>query len=78
MTYNTQDIVLNVDHLDDDSACINFDYLDRENDEVINVGGYVHARIEQDGIVVCVYDADGNILSETTLSFAQAIGGLTV
>jgi hypothetical protein len=68
---NNQEIIMATDRLDDDSVVVNFDIYDEDEGQAIKGGGYVHVR--QDNAANCftvtVYDADGNVLSETLLPF---------
>ena len=61
-------IVMETDRLDDGSAVINFDLLDN-NYELDKVGGYVMARMEDNAFVVNVFNARGDVLSETVVPF---------
>ena len=62
-------IIMSVDNLDDGSAVINFDLYDNEQDMVVKTSGYVMSRQEDDHFVVTVFDAEGEVLSETLVPF---------
>lgn len=66
-----QKITMTTDRLDDDSIVVNFDLYDVEEDQAIQGGGYVNVR--QDDATKCftvtVYNADGDVLSETNIPF---------
>lgn len=65
------EIKMTTDRLDDDSIVVNFDLYDVDEDQATKGGGYVNIR--QDDAAKCftvtVYDADGNVLSETNVPF---------
>jgi hypothetical protein len=63
-------IVMNTDELDDGSAVINFDITDDYNIPT-KQGGYVIARKDEvdDCFCVTVFNADGDVLSETVVPF---------
>lgn len=60
-------IVMNPDRLDDDSVVVNFDMVDGE--DVIKQNGYVYIRQREDMFIVIVYNAEGDVMSETHLPF---------
>ena len=64
-------IIMNTDQLDNGSIVVNFDLCDIEEDEVTQQGGY--AQIIQDDekqvFSIFVFDADGDVVSETHLPF---------
>jgi uncharacterized membrane protein affecting hemolysin expression len=66
-----QEIMMSVDTLDNQSAVINFDIYDNDEDQVVKGGGYVMSRQDDEDqcFYVSVYDVDGNILSETVVPF---------
>jgi hypothetical protein len=66
-----QEIMMNVDTLSPTTAVINFDIYDADEDQVVKGGGYVMSRQDDEDqcFYVSVYDADGNILSETVVPF---------
>lgn len=66
-----QEIMMNVDTLDNQSAVINFDIYDNDEDQVVKGGGYVMSRQDDEDqcFYVSVCDVDGNILSETVVPF---------
>jgi hypothetical protein len=59
------------DTLDDGSGVLNFDALDLNGDQPVATSGYVMARMEEDisQFVVTVFNADGDVLSETVVPF---------
>jgi hypothetical protein len=61
-------IEMNTEELDDGSIVVNFDKVDT-NDDVIASNGYVHVCQENNRFVVIVFDAEGNVLSETVSPF---------
>jgi len=63
-------IVMNTEELDDGSAVINFDITDDYNIPT-QQGGYVIARKDEDDgcFYVTVFNADGDVLSETVVPF---------
>lgn len=63
-------IVMNSEELDDGSVVINFDVTDDFNIPT-QQGGYVIARMEEDEgeFIVTVFNADGDVLSETVVPF---------
>jgi hypothetical protein len=60
-------IVMNPDRLDDDSVVVNFDMVDGE--DVIKQNGYVYVQQKEDMFIVIVYNAEGDVMSETHLPF---------
>lgn len=60
-------IVMNPDRLDDDSVVVNFDMVDGE--DVIKQNGYVYVKQKEDMFIVIVYNAEGDVMSETHLPF---------
>jgi hypothetical protein len=66
-----EEIKLTTDRLDDDSIVINFDLFDTDQDEVTKTGGYVHVRQDNEdkNFYVTVYNAAGDVLSETLVPF---------
>jgi hypothetical protein len=63
-------IVMQSDTLDDGSAVINFDVTDDYNIPT-QQGGYVMARMDKvvGEFIVTVFNADGDVLSETVVPF---------
>jgi hypothetical protein len=61
-------VVMNADELDDGSVVINFDVVDDYNIPT-QQGGYVMVRKEADHFMIVVFDAEGNVESETNLPF---------
>ena len=66
-------IVMNPETLDNGTAVINFDVTDDYNIPT-RQGGYVMTRKDEDDncFYVTVFDADGNVLSETIVPFKWA------
>ena len=64
--YEYEKIVMTPDELDDGSVVINFDITDDYNIPT-QQGGYVMARNEDDSFVITVFDAEGDVVSETVL-----------
>lgn len=61
--------VINTDYWDDDSVVVNFDLVDTDdNHTVVGQAGYVHVRMD-DGYVVTVFNADGDVVSEMHIPF---------
>jgi hypothetical protein len=60
-------IVMNTDRLDDDSVVVNFDMVDGV--DVIKQNGYVYVQQKEDMFIVIVYNAEGDVMSETHLPF---------
>jgi hypothetical protein len=65
------EIQMNPDTLDDGSVVVNFDVYDNENEKIVQQGGYVMVRKNEDDkcFTVVVVDVDGNTQSETFLPF---------
>lgn len=59
------------DTLDDGSGVLNFDAIDDSEDQPVATSGYVIARMDHDvsEFVVTVFNADGDVLSETVVPF---------
>ena len=64
-----ESIVLNTEELDDGSIVVNFDILDEEVDEIVAQNGYIHVRKEDGYFMAVIFDADGDVLSETKIPF---------
>jgi|APCry1669189034_1035192.scaffolds.fasta_scaffold129404_2 hypothetical protein len=66
-----EEIKLTTDRLDDDSIVVNFDLFDTDQDQVTKTGGYVHIRQDNEDkkFYVTVYNAAGDVLSETLVPF---------
>ena len=62
---------ITADILDDGSGVLNFDAIDNSEDQPIATSGYVMARMEEDEgeFIVTVFNADGDVLSETVVPF---------
>ena len=61
-------IMMSPDTLDDDSVVVNFDMHD-DGGDVIKQNGYVYIRQREDMFIVIVYNAEGDVMSETHLPF---------
>ena len=63
-------VILDVNHLDDGSAVVNFDMLDEYKD-VVAVAGYVKVSAYQDDkeFVVTIVNAGGDVTNEITIPF---------
>lgn len=59
------------DTLDDGSGVLNFDAIDDGEDQPVATSGYVIARMDDDvsEFIVTVFNADGDVLSETVVPF---------
>ena len=71
MTLNTNEmVVMNTETLDDDTAVINFDVQNTEED-VTQTGGYVMARKDDNDqcFYVTVINHNGDVISETTVPY---------
>ena len=68
MMKSYEKIVMTPDELDDGSVVINFDVTDDYNIPT-KQGGYVMVRKEDDHFMIIVFDAEGNVESETNLPF---------
>jgi hypothetical protein len=66
----TERIVMNVEQSDSvDAVVVNFDVYDFEQDEVTQVGGYVQVRQHEDEFTVIIFDAEGDVISQTSVPF---------
>lgn len=61
-------IVMSTDTLDDDSVVVNFDMQD-DGGDVIKQNGYVYVQQTDTMFIVIVYNAEGDVMSETHLPF---------
>lgn len=59
--------------LDDGSQVINFDLGD--DDGIVNTGGYVMVRQEDEGFYITVFDGQGNLVNEYTMDYQEAFNG---
>lgn len=68
---DTQYPIIAVDKIDDGSGVINFDLIDNNEDRPIASAGYVMARQDNENrcYIVNVFNADGDVLSETVVPF---------
>ena len=68
---DTQYPTITVDKLDDGSGVINFDVIDDNEDQPIASAGYVMTRQDNENrcYIVNVFNADGDVLSETVVPF---------
>jgi hypothetical protein len=59
------------DTLDDGSGVLNFDAIDDNEDQPVATSGYVMARMDEvvGEFIVTVFNADGDVLSETVVPF---------
>ena len=62
-----QEVRINTDELDNGAVVVNFDVYDHQEDQVVAQSGYVHVIQENEHFVVIVFDADGDVVSETKL-----------
>ncbi len=62
------------DELDDGSLCINFDLLD-DDDTLMNTGGYILVRQEDEGFVITCFDGQGNNVNEYEMNYNEAFNG---
>lgn len=60
--------------LDDGSMVINFDLM--YDDEIVQTGGYVMVRQEDDGFVITSFDGEGNVINEHTMPYDVAYKGV--
>ena len=69
--FESNEIQMNTDRLDDGSIVVNFDVYDNENNDVIKTGGYVMVRKDEDEkrFYIIVFDKDGEPVSQTLLPF---------
>ena len=71
MTLNTNEkVVMNTETLDDDTAVINFDVQNTEED-VTQTGGYVMARKDDEGqcFYITIINHNGDVISETAVPY---------
>ena len=60
---------MDTDRLDDDSVVVNFNVYDTEYNEVVGDGGYVQVRQENDHYYVCIFNCNGDVISEVQVPF---------
>ena len=66
----TDRVVMDVEYSDnEDAVVVNFDVYDFEQDAVTQVGGYVQIRQHEDEFTVVIFDAEGDVISETSVPF---------
>lgn len=65
----SEQVVMDMDRLDDESVVVNFNVFDHEHNEVVQDGGYVHIRQESGFFNVVVFNCDGDVLSEVNVPF---------
>jgi hypothetical protein len=51
------------------SVVVNFDLIDMEAGKLVGAGGYVQVRREETDFTVTVFDAEGDVVSETHVPF---------
>ena len=69
-----REFIMTGDQLDDGSQVINFDLVD--DDEIVQTGGYVMVRQEDDGFVIVSVDGEGNVVNEYTMAYPLAFSGV--
>jgi len=68
---NENTIQMNCDSLDDGSIVVNFDLHNTPDGEVVQEGGYVHIRQDDDDhlFYISVFNCKGDAVSEIALPF---------
>lgn len=69
-----REFIMNSEQLDDGSQVINFDLGDDEG--IVNTGGYVMVRQEDEGFTIIACDGEGNVVNEYTMPYAVAYKGV--
>ena len=64
---------MTTDELDDGSCVINFDQQD--DGSIVNTGGYVIVRQEDNGFVITAIDGQGDVVNQYVMSYAEAYNG---
>jgi hypothetical protein len=68
-----REFIMTGDQLDDGSLVINFDQQD--DDVIVNTGGYVMVRQEDDGFIITAFDGQCNVVNEYTMPYSEAYNG---
>jgi len=68
-----KEFIMTGDQLDDGSLVINFDQQD--DDIIVNTGGYVMVRQEDDGFIITAFDGQGNVVNEYNMPYSEAYNG---
>lgn len=68
-----REFIMTGETLDDGSQVINFDLGD--DDGIVNTGGYVMVRQEDEGFYITVFDGQGNLVNEYTMDYQEAFNG---
>lgn len=68
-----KEFIMTGETLDDGSQVINFDLGD--DDGIVNTGGYVMVRQEDEGFYITVFDGQGNLVNEYTMDYQEAFNG---
>jgi hypothetical protein len=68
-----REFILTRDELDDGSLVINFDQHD--DGSIVNTGGYVMVRQEDDGFIITAFDGQGNLVNEYNMPYSEAYNG---
>lgn len=71
---NMREIIMTGDQLDDGSQVINFDLQDDEG-SIVNTGGYVIVRQEDEGFVISCINGQGDVVNEYVMSYNEAFNG---